>query len=224
MADGNPKGPGGHTVGILSGIAAAATALAAIAGLLSQFGIIGNHVAPNTIVVAATPVSQSSVAPVQVASAPSAAPSAPASSAQVADTSALHHKHRLRHEIFAAPPASAAEVPGAASSTMAMTEPAGPSHIAGAWRDIGLGACHLINQLGSQFEVINYDAATGEVRGHGRGMISGNHVEILYPRRAVTLDLHVSPDGHTLEGKIFRLNSTHPARWNYIGTDCSKRG
>jgi hypothetical protein len=49
MNQGNLKGVGGGASGILSGVAAVATVIAAIVGILSQFGLITSHDAPKTV-------------------------------------------------------------------------------------------------------------------------------------------------------------------------------
>jgi hypothetical protein len=97
--------------------------------------------------------------------------------------------------------------------------------IAGAWRDQGMWeACHLISQTGSKFQVTDYDPATGEVISQGEGTVDGNHVQIVYPnsRRPVTVDLHISPNGQWLLGKVTRFDETRRTRWRYLGPACPK--
>ena len=76
MARGSLKGVGGGASGILTGVAAVATVVAAIMGILSQFGLTASHDAPKTVEVTTIPgpplVAKASVAP--VAAAPSAKP------------------------------------------------------------------------------------------------------------------------------------------------------
>src|SRR5208282_4456670 len=90
-------------------------------------------------------------------------PSAKPSTARLADVPRPHRKPKKTgpaemaaitpgssvHPPAVAPVASAAEAPAssaqtpAASNTLAMIEPAQPPSIAGAWRNMGIGACHL---------------------------------------------------------------------------------
>ena len=106
-----------------------------------------------------------------------------------------------------------------------MIPPPGPFTISGAWRDMGIGACHLISQTGTRFDITNYDPSTGEIISQGQGTIAGNHVQIdLSTRRPVSMDLHIAPDGQTMYGKIFRVDGPHRTMWNYIGPACAKPG
>jgi len=63
MASVNLKGLGGRASGILSGVAAVATVVAAILGILSQLGLISGHDTPKTVALTSTsgapPVSRS---------------------------------------------------------------------------------------------------------------------------------------------------------------------
>ncbi|MGO9603759.1 MAG: hypothetical protein ACLQAT_10250 [Candidatus Binataceae bacterium] len=239
MAEGSPKSTGGF----LSGIAAAATAVAAIVAVLSQFGLLGNHDTVKQVVVMITPGTQPSAAANQVVA---AAQAAKPSTARLADVPRPHRKPKKTEpaEMAAitpgspvqppavAPVSSAAEAPAsspqipAASNTLAMIEPAQPPSLAGAWRDMGIGACHLINQSGAKFEVTNYDPSTGEVMSQGQGTINGNHVEIevTSARHPTSLDFHVSPDGREMYGKVFRVDGPHRVDWNYIGPACARPG
>ena len=250
MARGNLKGVLGGVSGILSGAAAVATVVAAIIGILSQFGLITSHDAPKRVVVTPLPgpplVTKARVAP--VSEAPAAKPSL------VAHAAAPHlHEQRsgkpppaeLASTARPAPPAPqvALAEPRAShlaaedrnSSHLETPEAANPAtidhnqseSIAGAWRDQGLGACHLISQTGSKFQITNYDPATGELMSQGEGTIDDNHVEIIdnpKSRRPVTVDLHISPSGEWLTGKVTRFNGTLRTNWRYLGPACPKPG
>ncbi|MBV8139621.1 MAG: hypothetical protein JO121_28915 [Deltaproteobacteria bacterium] len=235
----NLKGLGGRASGVLSGVAAVATVIAAIIGILSQFGLISSHNAPKTVAVNTIPgpplVTKATVAPVvaPVEAAPSAKPSLVA---------AAPHLHQRRHakpppaEVALAEPTAShlgaedrnlshLETPGAANTPTAIDNNQSES-IAGAWRDQGMGACHLISQTGSKFQVTNYDPATGEVISQGEGTVDGNHVQIDFPkaRRPVTVDLHISPNGQWLLGKVTRFDGTRRTMWRYLGPACPKPG
>jgi hypothetical protein len=83
-----------------------------------------------------------------------------------------------------------------------------------------MGACHLISQTGSKFQITNYDPATGEPMSQGEGSIDGNHVEIIdNPNswRPVTVDLHVAPKCQWLTGKVTRFDGTRRTMWRYPG-------
>lgn len=250
---------------LLSGLGATATAIAAVIGLLSQFGLIGNRSKDktNTTPVAAVATVDAPTKVIQQAAsqqAPAVATPAP----QIAEGSPHpHRKHRQKtldaeQQIAGAPvprtvthaaresveprvaaasePASsvaaAAALPPlsspvvaispAAGPSVAMVEPAKPFSLTGAWRDGGIGACHLINQSGNTFELTNFDPTTGEIMGHGMGTVDGKNVEITFPRGRVLIQLHISPDGTTMYGKITRPMGVSRAMWFYIGPQCSK--
>jgi hypothetical protein len=161
MADDSAKG--GHKISfnaLLGGAAAIATVIAAIVGVLNQFGYIGNHET-----------------------------SRPA-------------------EISESEPGSA-PLPKLTSLT-------------GAWRDAGLGGCHLITQTGSKLEITNYFPGTDSVMSHGDGTVEGTH--ILLQRRTMHGDYQVSPDGRILNGTMYRSYGPNPSVWKYIGTSCQKSG
>jgi hypothetical protein len=163
MADDSAKGV--HRISfnaMLGGAAAVATVIAAVVGVLNQFGYIGNHEA-----------------------------SRPA-------------------EIYAPASATAlAPLPKLTSLT-------------GAWRDAGLGGCHLITQTGSKLEVTNYFPGSDAVMSHGEGTVEGTH--ILLQLRTMHGDYQVSPDGRILNGTMFRSYGPNPSVWKYIGTSCQKSG
>src|SRR5271154_3919529 len=161
MADDSAKG--GHRISfnaVLGGAAAIATVIAAIVGVLNQFGYIGNHEAGR-----------------------------PA-------------------EISGSEPALA-PFPKLTSLT-------------GAWRDAGLGGCHLITQTGSKLEVTNYFPGSDAVMSHGEGTVEGSH--ILRQLRTMPRDYQGSPDGRILNGTMFRSYGPNPSVWKYIGTSCQKSG
>jgi hypothetical protein len=113
----------------------------------------------------------------------------------------------------------------------AATTPATIDHnpsesIAGAWRDQGMGACHLISQTSGKFQITNYDPATGELMSQGEGTIDGNHVEIIdnpNSRRPVTVDLHIAPNGQWLTGKVTRFDGTRRTMWQCLGSAFQNR-
>jgi hypothetical protein len=234
MARGDLKGIGGRASGILSGVAAVATVFAATVGILSQFGLIASHDTPKTVAVNTIPsVTKATVSPVvaPVAAAPSAKPSL------VARAPAAHpHERRSRPKPQPADVAASAR-PGPPPPRVALAEPTAShlsaedrnlSHwetpgaantpatidnnqlesIAGAWRDQGMGACHLINQTGNKFQVTNYDPVTGEVISQGEGTVDGNHVAIDSARAA--------PGNRRpahLAQRSVAARQSHPFRW-----------
>jgi hypothetical protein len=218
MASVNLKGLGGRASGILSGVAAVATVVAAIIGILSQFGVIGSR--DTTKTVALTPIPRATlitnVTAAPVVAAPASKP--PASEVALAEPTASHLGAEDRNFPHS-------EAPGAAN-TPATIDHNQSASIAGAWRDQGMGACHLIRQTGSRFQITNYDPATGEVISQGEGTVDGNHVQIDYPnsRRVVTVDLHISPNGGWLLGKVTRFDGTRRTMWRYLGPACPKPG
>jgi hypothetical protein len=94
--------------------------------------------------------------------------------------------------------------------------------LTGAWRDAGLGGCHLITQTGSKLEVTNYFPGSDAVMSHGEGTVEGTH--ILLQLRTMHGDYQVSPDGRILNGTMFRSYGPNPSVWKYIGTSCQKSG
>ena len=236
MAQGNLKGVFGGASGILSGVAALATVVAAIIGILSQFGLITSHDTPKTVAVTPIPgpplVSKATVAPVE------AAPAAKPSLVARAVAPHLHERRRAKPppaEVALTEPTAShlgAEnrnfsnlvTPGAANTPATIDNNQSES-IAGAWRDQGIGACHLISQTGSKFQITNYDPATGELMSQGEGTIDGNHVQIIdnpNSRRPVTVDLHIAPNGQWLIGKVTRFDGTRRTMWRYLGPACPK--
>ena len=94
--------------------------------------------------------------------------------------------------------------------------------LTGAWRDAGLGGCHLITQTGSKLEVTNYFPGSDAVMSHGEGTVEGSH--ILLQLRTMHGDYQGSPDGRILNGTMFRSYGPNPSVWKYIGTSCQKSG
>ena len=60
----------------------------------------------------------------------------------------------------------------------------------------------------------------------GEGTVDGNHIEIDYPkkRHRLTVDLHISPNGHLMFVKITRLDGSHRVLWRYLGPACPNPG
>ncbi|HTR60853.1 MAG TPA: hypothetical protein VMH37_04055 [Candidatus Binataceae bacterium] len=250
MAEG--KGTGGRAFAFLSGLAAVATVIAAAVAILAQFGLIASHDTPKTVVVTVSPAAVPSIAALPPPGAP--IQSAQPSVARVAASPRPHHVHpkptpeqsevagvpppsKPRAETIALANAPEASKPSvavnsapaqspAAANTLAMVDRSQLGSIGGAWRDGGIGACHLISQTGNKFQVWNYDPATGELMGQGEGSIDGNHVQIDFPRgrHPVTMDLHIAPSGDVMFGKIIRVDGIHRAMWNYLGATCPKPG
>jgi len=110
----------------------------------------------------------------------------------------------------------------AGASTLAMIQPGKPFNLSGAWRDAGMGACHLITQTGTDLKIVNYYPTTGEVWTHGDGTVDGSHVELRL--RSMRGEFQISPDGKVLQGSMTRTSGTHPSMWQYIGTSCTKPG
>jgi hypothetical protein len=163
MADDSAKGGRRRISGneLLGGAAALATVIAAVVGMLSQFGYIGSHEGGR-----------------------------------------------------------AAEVSESASEPIA-SEPKLTS-LTGAWRDAGLGGCHLITQSGSKLEVTNYFPGSDTVMSHGEGSVDGGHIQLQL--QTMHGDYHVSPDGRVLNGTMYRSHGPGPSRWNYVGSSCQKSG
>src|SRR5262249_27496049 len=99
------------------------------------------------------------------------------------------------------------ETPGAANTPATIDHNQSES-IACAWRDQGMGACHLISQTGSKFQVTNYDPATGEVISQGEGTVDDNHVEIDYPKSAAPVNSRAS---HLAQRSV-AVRQSHPFR------------
>jgi hypothetical protein len=136
----NLKELGGRAPGILSGVAAIATVVAAIFGILSQFGLISRHDTPTTVALTSTPgappVSMGAVAPLPAAPAKPQPPDLPrVAVAEPGVSPSGAENSRFPHQ-----PTSGA------ASTLASIDRNHPESIAGAWRDEGIGACHLINR------------------------------------------------------------------------------
>lgn len=110
----------------------------------------------------------------------------------------------------------------APSSALAMTEPGKLSSLTGAWRDAGMGACHLITQHGSDLEITNYFPDSNEVMSHGDGTVTGSQVE--FRLRTMHGHFRISPDGKVLQGTMLRATGTRRSMWQYIGTSCRKPG
>jgi hypothetical protein len=242
MAQGNLRGLFGGASGILSGAAALATVVAAIVGILSQFGLITRHDTPKTAAVTPIPgpplVTNATVAPVvaPVEAVPATKPSLVAR----AGAPHLHERRPAKPppaEVALAEPTAShlggenrslshLGTPGAANTTTTIDNNQSQS-IAGAWQDQGMGACHLISQTGNKFLITNYDPATGELMSQGQGTIAGNHVAIVdnpNSQRPVTVDLHIAPNGQWLTGKVTRFSGTRRTMWRYLGPACPKPG
>jgi hypothetical protein len=183
MADNLAKQSRGiSTGGLIGGVTAVATAIAAIVGMLNQLGYIGNHDV-------AKPVAASVSEPLPALAPPQTA-------------------------------GSSADAP-ASSATLAMLEPK-LSSLTGAWRDAGMGACHLITQKGNDLAITNYYPNSQDILSHGDGTVAGEHVEL----RLVTArgEFRLSPDGRVMRGTMTRSSGDRPSMWQYIGPTCEHPG
>jgi hypothetical protein len=115
---------------------------------------------------------------------------------------------------------AAEHVPGS-SATLAMIEPR-LSSMTGAWRDSGMGACHLISQNGANLDITNYFPDSSEIMSHGDGTVTGSHVELRL--KTMRGEFELSPDGRIIKGKMVRATGVRPSLWQYVGPACQKPG
>jgi len=185
--------------GFTAGIASVATVVGTVLGLLHEFGYIGTRAAtaPSAVVVSAPPgsppqIRSASLAPRQAAIAP-ARPVSPI------------------------PPFTALPRP--------QPDASGSPEIAavnGAWRDSGMGFCHVIKQAAGNLVIVNF-TPVGAVISVGGGKVNGRiihlHMNRLNPR-AANAELHLSNDGKKLLGTIHREDGDHPVAWHRVGPAC----
>ena len=131
--------------------------------------------------------------------------------------------HEVRTAVDVPEPIPAAIKPGpqapASSATLAMVEPK-LSSLTGAWRDSGMGACHLITQNGANLSITNYYPDSTDVLSHGEGTVTGAHVELRL--KTMRGEYQLSPDGRVLKGTATRASGDRPSLWQYVGPACPK--
>jgi hypothetical protein len=200
------KGLRDIAIGVGSGFATAATAIAAIVGVLHETGYLGAPAPPPAVVItaAAPPAATPALSAQAVAS---TAPSPAAASTAVARiVSATHEVVRRRHgaqpgasketakahptsrpEALAMAPEAKPSIPApaepvkiapGASLAAVQPAPAGIPALDGAWRDHGPGFCHVIKQSGGEFEIVNMAPITNSFISVGHGTINGREVHL----------------------------------------------
>ncbi len=132
-------------------------------------------------------------------------------------------RHDVKSAVDVAEPIPSIVKPGAqspaASATLAMIEPK-LSSLTGAWRDSGMGACHLIAQNGANLTITNYYPDSTDVLSHGEGTITGDHVELRL--KTMRGEYQLSADGRILRGTATRASGDRPSLWQYVGPACPK--
>jgi hypothetical protein len=93
----------------------------------------------------------------------------------------------------------------------------------GAWKDAGMGFCHVIKQDGAKLEVVNLAPVTSTFVSAGVGTVKGREVHlrlnVLKPA-AANAELFLSDDGKKLVGTIKRPDGEHPTAWHRVGATC----
>jgi len=246
VADGG-KGLRELATGVGRGVATAAGAIAAIVGVLHQFGYLsGPAPRPAAIVSAIAPQAPAVLAapqPVSVAAAPAASSTAGrtrperAAIAKPGTHERAHAEHVAPGEPAAAesepPPQALAMAPQAKPQPMprpadlperAPTAPVQTAALSGAWRDHGAGYCHVIKQTGAAIEIVNLAPVTSTFISVGHGRIDGREVRLhlndLHPH-AAQAELYLSEDAQILMGTIKRPDGDYPVRWYRSGTSCT---
>jgi hypothetical protein len=110
----------------------------------------------------------------------------------------------------------------ASSATFATFQSSKVFNLTGAWRDTGMGACHLILQTGLNLKVTNFYSDSTKIMSQGEGTIAGSHVELHLKRGRAEIQL--SSDGNLRQGSIQGASGTRPSMWQFIGTSCSTPG
>jgi hypothetical protein len=79
----------------------------------------------------------------------------------------------------------------ASSATFATSQSGKTFNLTGAWRDTGMGACHLILQTGLDRKVTQISIPTrSKSMSHGEGTIAGSHVELHLKTGAPNFNFH----------------------------------
>jgi hypothetical protein len=98
-----------------------------------------------------------------------------------------------------------------------------PIAVNGAWRDSGMGYCHVIKQTGAKLEVVNLAPITSTFVSAGVGTVKGREIHLrlnaLKPNSA-NAELYLSDDGNKLIGTVRRPDGEHPTAWHRIGATC----
>ena len=230
------------TTGVISTVATLATAAAGVLGVLHETGYLKTAPTPSPAAIAMPANVPPSNAPVAVASAPANQPfagrnipaSAPATNFQEAPGQVRRHP-RMRNrsaippsdETLASNDSPRAFAPRSAAAEAGTSVTAPPAEIVvvdGAWRDGGMGYCHVIKQNGAKLEVVNLAPITSTFVSAGVGTLSGREVHLrlnaLKPA-AANAELYLSDDGTKLVGTIKRPNGDFPAAWHRVGATCS---
>ena len=99
-----------------------------------------------------------------------------------------------------------------------------PIAVNGAWRDSGMGYCHVIKQTGAKLEVVNLAPITSTFVSAGVGTVKGREIHlrlnVLKPNSS-NAELYLSDDGSKLVGTIRRPDGEHPTAWHRVGASCS---
>lgn len=232
------------TTGVISTVATLATAAAGVLGVLHETGYLKTAPTPSPAAIAMpanVPASNAPVAPA-ITAAPANQPfagrnipaSVPATNFQEAPGQVRRHP-RMRNRAGAPPsdealasndsPHEFAPHRAAAQSDRGVAAP--PAEIVvvdGAWRDGGMGYCHVIKQNGAKLEVVNLAPITSTFVSAGVGTLTGREVHLrlnaLKPA-AANAELYLSDDGTKLVGTIKRPNGDFPAAWHRVGATCS---
>jgi hypothetical protein len=98
-----------------------------------------------------------------------------------------------------------------------------PIAVNGAWRDSGMGYCHVIKQTGAKLEVVNLAPITSSFVSAGVGTVKGREIHlrlnVLKPNSS-NAELYLSDDGSKLVGTIRRPDGEHPTAWHRVGATC----
>jgi hypothetical protein len=234
------------TTGVISTVATLATAAAGVLGVLHETGYLKAGATPSPAAIAMPANVQPPNVPVAATNAgnapaparqPFAGRNAPASLPATDFQGAPPNQFR-RHPGMRNP--SAAPMDSALASNDSAREfaprrangqadqgavPAQPHMVIvnGAWRDSGMGYCHVIKQDGAKLEVVNLAPVTSTFVSAGVGRVTGREVHlrlnVLKPA-AANAELFLSDDGTKLVGTIKRPDGDHPTAWHRVGATC----
>lgn len=240
MSDVGPKGLRDITSGVIGAVATLATAAAGVLGVLHETGYLkaGATTSPAVIAVPvniaapATPAPQNAIAstnPSIGVAGRDASMARAATNLQGPPNQFRRHPRARRQEpptsstdtaMASANPAPARES-GAAPADE--TASAHPIAVNGAWRDSGMGYCHVIKQDGAKLEVVNLAPITSTFVSAGVGTVKGREIRLrlnaLKPNSA-NAELYLSDDGNKLVGTVRRPDGEHPTAWHRIGATC----
>jgi hypothetical protein len=108
----------------------------------------------------------------------------------------------------------------ASSSTLATIQPVKRFNLNGAWRDSGMGACHLITQTGADLKITNFYPATDEVRTQGE-RVPSQEITARCGCGPCGAKFGISNDGKVLRASMSGATGRHPSMWQYVGASCS---